>query len=644
MKTSIEFETKSFSQNLQRELQTAFDCNTIRVKYSQRDEDLKILIQQEKTELFQDRLLSHVHQMLQKLLPEHIGDSSREMEARTGITTVRLYLQVIGEARPYNAKIISIQKLLQPVSQETTIHSQTSSSSNFAETEASEKPDSTASDENPMSEHLEPETIVPTQSTPTQSTPTQPTPIKSTAIQPVAATTTQLSTSEQPSSPNRWKRLKIAAVSTVAIATGMLAYGLTRPCVIGSCPLIAEAQEAESEALELLRRDSSAEDVITAYDRIIEANYSLNSIPFWSQYHDQAQILLEDFQTDADLVSKIVSAQRLAREAAITTQNPPHPIQVWEEVQGQWQEAIAKLNSISGLPIGNDLVSNKLADYQVQLAQVKQRIEEEQAAQEKIAAAREAVQLAEAREGIARSLESWQLVHVTWQVAMNRLQEVSDKTMAYAEAQQLAAIYESRLTTAHERKIQEELSSSTYSQALTLAEQAMNLEQRGQWSEAVAHWKYALTHVDQVPIDTSYSDQARSLLKAYDEALGQAEQQASTAMAAEQIRPVLEQNCGTTPSLCTIAIESNTIGVYLEAGYESFVQQAMLSGGVSISSGYAETTKAATLLQAIANAGDIAQNQVEVYNSAGNLIGTYMPELRGYVQPQVAITADQENL
>ncbi|MGB3495255.1 MAG: hypothetical protein WBA57_21170 [Elainellaceae cyanobacterium] len=678
MKTSIEFETKTFSQNLQQNLRATFDCGALRVKCAPNQGGVKILIQHPPDQEFEDGVLSHVHQILQQLLPEYIDCPPNPDKGQSSMSKIQLYVGLLGKSRPYKAKIISIQKLLQSRHNQTTVKAQPSVPPTFnpfevAVQDGKTQDITTAQDDTTAnSSQMSPVKSVPVETAAVETAPVETAAVETAAAQSVAtepvATASAIAeatplkskepsalvetdTSEQSAplesaplvSPSRWKRLKIAVISTLAIATGTLAYGLTRPCVIGSCPIISSAETTGSEALELLQTNPSAESVILAYDHIIEANYTLSSIPFWSEYYDQAQLLLGEFQEDADLVSQIVSAQRLARKASITTQDPPHPTQVWQEVQGQWQEAIALLDDIADRAIVADLVNDKLADYQAQLALVNQRIQQEQNAQEAVISARDAIQMAEARESVARSLESWQLVHVTWQVVINRLDEVSEQTMAYAEAQQLAAIYQPRLTAAYELKLKEELSSSTYNKALAMAEQAINMERRGQWSEAVAHWQYALNSAEQVPQETSYFDPAQSLLNAYGEALGQAEGQATAATAVEQIRPVLDQGCGATPDLCTFATAANEVSIYLGAGYDATVQQMMLAGGVSVSSNYAETSKAATLLRAIANAGDTSQIEVAVYNSSGNLIGTYMPEFQGYVQPQIATTSEQES-
>lgn len=436
------------------------------------------------------------------------------------------------------------------------------------------------------------------------------------------------------------RRSKIfgAAAGLALAVLGVGSYGLTRPCVIGACATLSQAQQLSQTSEEMLQAAHSAEDVVVAYERLVEASYRLSKIPFWSKHYHQAQGLLANYQAEADLVAQIVVAQRQAREASLLTQNPPHPLEVWEDVRMKWQEAIVQLQSVPQDTLVANIAKTKLAEYQTNLVTINRRIRQEQDAQEKVAAARKAAQLAEAREGAAASSESWQLVHVTWQVVMNRLNDVPRDTMAYAEAQQLASIYESRLAASRDRLSREEVSASSYSQAIMLAEQAANYEQSGQWTQAVAHWQNALTHARQVPKETSYYDQVQPLINSYVEALNQAELHLNTAVAVEQARPLLEDVCHASSDLCTFTLTTEEIQVYVSAAYVDVIRRAMVSGGMTISTVDTDSalTKATGLLRAIAEVGILTQVPVGVYDAEGMLMGTYIPDLNGYIQPQTA--------
>jgi stress response protein SCP2/Flp pilus assembly protein TadD len=67
-------------------------------------------------------------------------------------------------------------------------------------------------------------------------------------------------------------------------------------------------------------------------------------------------------------------AQKLALEAAVLVQKPPHPMEVWHQSQNKWQQAIALLEAIeSRTPVYN-LAQNKLSSYRANRAVISQRL------------------------------------------------------------------------------------------------------------------------------------------------------------------------------------------------------------------------------------------------------------------------------
>ncbi|MEG4457237.1 TerD family protein [Microcoleus sp. N9_A1] len=70
----------------------------------------------------------------------------------------------------------------------------------------------------------------------------------------------------------------------------------------------------------------------------------------------------------------LATAQKLAMEAAVVVQKPPHPIEVWQQSQSKWQQAIALLEAIdSRTPVYN-LAQNKLSNYRANRAVISQRV------------------------------------------------------------------------------------------------------------------------------------------------------------------------------------------------------------------------------------------------------------------------------
>jgi tellurite resistance protein TerA/tellurium resistance protein TerD len=79
-------------------------------------------------------------------------------------------------------------------------------------------------------------------------------------------------------------------------------------------------------------------------------------------------------QQNLQAAESLATAQNLAVEAAVVVQKPPHPIEVWQQSQSKWQQAIALLEAIdSRTPIYN-LAQNKLSNYRANRAVISQRV------------------------------------------------------------------------------------------------------------------------------------------------------------------------------------------------------------------------------------------------------------------------------
>jgi len=279
------------------------------------------------------------------------------------------------------------------------------------------------------------------------------------------------------------------------------------------------------------------------------------------------------------------------------------------------------------------LAQRKLGEYQSNLAAIGQRMAIERQAQQQVNTARSTAHIAEAREGVAASLDSWQLTYATWQTVVGVLKQVPQSTMAHAEAQQLLAIYQPKLSAVRDRHKQEEISANAYNQAVSFATQARAFEQRRQWSQAVEQWRDALTQAQQVPNNTLYYAQAQPLINAYTAALSQAQDTLSTTTAMQSAAADLSRICEGSPTICSYSFAETAIQVRITAAYDRAVEQAMTR--TQMTGDYVAqaevTAHVNTLLRALAAISENAEVPIELYNSDGSLFGTYVPAFSGYV-------------
>lgn len=409
-------------------------------------------------------------------------------------------------------------------------------------------------------------------------------------------------------------------------------YLLTRPCVIGSCEPYEKAERLSQEAIQTAQTTDSALEIVEAYRKLNEASYLLGTIPSWSKHYDAAQNLLASYETEAAVLEQVVTALKQANTAAQRSQNPPHPLQEWREIQRLWRETIAQLQQI---PAGNalyPLAQRKLQEYEANLANINQRLLTEQQAQQRIDEARKAGQLAEARAEEVNSIAGWQQIYATWEAAINQLRQVPQGTMAYAEAEQLLALYQPKLAEANTQRGQEEVAASAYDEAVRLGKQARAMEQENQWSQAVGYWQDALNQARRVPSGTAYHSQVQPLITNYTSALKQAQDNLQRATAAWAAKPDLDRTCAGNPKICTYTLSPEAIRVQFTSAYDQVVERIIFSS----QTGNAATARAEVvaqvngLLRTLGDIGSATQMPVELYNSNGTKLGTYTPVQSGY--------------
>lgn len=161
-----------------------------------------------------------------------------------------------------------------------------------------------------------------------------------------------------------------------------------------------------------------------------------------------ASTRLEAYQRDFQQVSGFVSgsdrnntmisvAKQFALKATINCQNPPHSVFKWQKCQEIWQQAIARLETISADDPGYLDAQTLLAMYQSNLNNVEIR---QQTEAEAIAALEEAqTKTEQLRSSLPEDSASINQNYIISQLQaiIHQLKKVQPVTTAYAQAQEL---------------------------------------------------------------------------------------------------------------------------------------------------------------------------------------------------------------
>jgi len=402
---------------------------------------------------------------------------------------------------------------------------------------------------------------------------------------------------------------------------------LTRPCVLGACQAIPEAQSLNKKSVQKLKTPSSGKDILEAQQQLAEAINILESIPFWSSHYQEAQKLLKTYQVQAQKLDETVKALKRGSNAAQKSQNPPHTVSEWQEIQKSWRDAIAQLEKVPQDSKTYPIAQQKIKSYRANLAVANKRLIIEKQAKKNLEAAKEGALIAKARQGVAQTLETWQLVYAAWQTAVNRLKQIPQGTTAYAEAQQLLTFYQPQVVEARSRKVQEQFAANNYKLSLRMAQQAKSAQARNQWSQSVSNWRNALTYLNQVPTGTFYYSKAQPLISAYTEAFKQAQVQLQLATIRQQAGKDLNQTCAGVPKICNFTITNNGIKVRLTPDYAQKLRQTALTarskGDYNAQIGVVHHVL--TLGEALEAISDNAHIPLEVYDPQGALIQSHNP-------------------
>ncbi|MGC9503214.1 hypothetical protein [Baaleninema sp.] len=372
-------------------------------------------------------------------------------------------------------------------------------------------------------------------------------------------------------------RLTVALVSGGA-TLGVLAllagiYALTRPCVVGSCDRLERAETLSRNALSTLEAEPTTESFVQARQGIDAALAELEPIPPWSLQNKKTQQLEERLQGREQELIALNPPLTGAMKAAEMSQNPPHSLREWRQMERLWEQSIAQLEAIPPDNIAHSFAQAKVEEYQNNLDAVRRRAILERRGEEQLEAARSAAEVARTRQSNARDLAGWQQVYATWRTAVRALMRVPNGTTSADTAQDLVRNYGPQLNAAQQRQTQEQIAKNLYDRALTLADEAKTAQERQDWDRAVVKWQQALGYSQQIPSQTAYSDRVPALVRGYTNALVQA-------IAAQQLNETIDRAkrdlarvCGGTPKMCQYQVSGDRIVVKLLPDYVERVRQ-----------------------------------------------------------------------
>lgn len=401
-------------------------------------------------------------------------------------------------------------------------------------------------------------------------------------------------------------------------------YLLTRPCVMSQCQEIVTAEQVRTNSRQLLNRAKSEKDLLAVQQQLDSASSSLMKIPSWSPRYREGEELKASLSQQSATINHVVGALQAASVAAQKTQTPSSSVAELQARQNLWRKAIAPLEAINSQSDLYNFVQPKLLSYRAKLININQQLLTEGKWLKKLNSAQAVANTASQQETTAKSLQEWQKVQSTWQVAINALNIIPRTSSAYPQAQELLAEYKPKLATARDRATLEQLAAKTYQQAVGTAYQAKAAEQNNQWTVAVVRWRQALDAAKQIPRNSSYYNQAQSLIEPYSSSLKQVQEKLQITSSVQKTLVDLKKTCTNQIRICTFTVEGRGIIVQLTPEYDRVRETSLVAPDapknpnepISINNHWQN------LQEALAVISDNANLPLLVFNSQGKPVYT----------------------
>ncbi len=424
----------------------------------------------------------------------------------------------------------------------------------------------------------------------------------------------------------------VGGLLTAGLAVGAIAYGVSRPCLVGSCERRQTASDLSQSAIAQMAGNPIPEQVNRAHQDLKKSVHLLAAIPPWSPHYNAAQAELMRYRTQLADLEWIIEAQKNATLASQKSQNPPHPVALWVEIHLLWQKAVAHLERIPDDSPWAAFVAQKRQEYAANYQAIGDRLMVEERAEGFLNEALEAGQAAAEKTEVAVSLPELVEAQSLWEKAISALGKIPKGTLAYEEARSHLSDYRTQHLQVRTRVTFENAGERAYQEALAHAAKAQTAAQKNQWTQAVTAWGDALAQMQQVSEGTLRYAEAQEQLTVYQNNLKEAQVRLKQAVALQTIEDDLQALCPVGSGVCTYSLGSQQIELTLRSPYDAAVRQSIsppsAQGKLNRSNSVIQETH--ELVQSVMYLGNRVQLPIILYDANRQLIARYKPEYGGF--------------
>jgi hypothetical protein len=433
-------------------------------------------------------------------------------------------------------------------------------------------------------------------------------------------------TNGQKPRPALKKWLVGGGVGLLAIAGA--GFGLSRPCVLRTCPQIEQSRSLAIKSLDTIGRPSTGKEILDAQTDLHKSIETLKSVPFWSSSYGTAQEKIKQYSIYADHLDMAVAGMKKASQASGKISKQPVAQETWKESQKLWNEAIAELQKVPSDSKIYPLAQQKLQEYQQKLDVVNQNITSEVNADKNLASAKAIATSNAAKQAQAKTLEEWQGADKEWKNFEQLVATVPDETTAHSTAQKLLQEYTPQIAAVRDKLNKEKTHGETLKKAESAAADAKKLSQSKKYQESLASWNTAISTLQNIPADSTYQAKAQATLDEYTKSMKVVESSIVGDQKKTQADASLKKICDGKPAVCSYTIDSKTITVKLLPEYTKKVQQTATDATKQ-----GDDNAKVGLIKHVSSLGDALESvsntsalTLQLYGADGKLIQKYTPK------------------
>jgi hypothetical protein len=371
---------------------------------------------------------------------------------------------------------------------------------------------------------------------------------------------------------SRTKKLLIASGLGIALL-GAGGYGLSRPCVMGTCPQLQQSQSLAEKSLNVLNGEVTGNQILDAQKSLHQSLTQFKSVPFWSTSHGKAQADLKQYEQQAAMLDTTVDGMTKAHQASLKTAKQPVSQETWKDSKKLWEGAISDLTKVVPSSRAYPLAQQKLVEYQKKLDTINQNITSEVGSDKVLANVKVLGTTITAKQAENKTLEDWQSSQKGWAKFNEQIAEIPADVTAYPEAQRLLKDYQPQIAGVNEKLGKEKKNTEIYEKAQVDAAAAKKATAEKKPEESLASWNRAISILQNIPRDSVYLPKAEALTAEYTKAMKQTEVTVVGEKKSSQAAEALKKVCEGQLKVCSYKVTIDKISVTLLPDYAKTVRQ-----------------------------------------------------------------------